>query len=297
MRFIPHVNRGWEIKPLSWAFDTYKFGFNGKIKDKQIAGGALDYGARIYSSKIGRWLSTDPLFKDYPSNSDYSFALNTPVFAFDFGGLEVVYANDETEKQVETAAKNDPEYAKQLQILKDSDVIYKFTLTKPVKVSDTEERQGGIWYDGKTININFHVPKEGYKTVDEGKYSTLYHETEHGVQFEFGEVGFRYNKEIKKWVFFNIDITEEIKAHEWGFKAPGAFKSKLAKSYFSKTTYQKGKYLSKQSKKYEMLFNKADVQNVKYWEKNNGKSFDGKQKTIKTDKAFYKTHVDRNEKE
>ena len=82
---------GWEIEPLSWAFESFKFGFNGKIKDEQIAGGALDYGARIYSSKIGRWLSTDPLFMKYPSLSSYNYVANNPINAVDPDGRRIYF--------------------------------------------------------------------------------------------------------------------------------------------------------------------------------------------------------------
>ena len=91
---------GWEIEPLSWAFESFKFGFNGKIKDEQIAGGALDYGARIYSSKIGRWMSTDPLFMKYPNLSSYNYVANNPLKFIDPDGKKVVLYNKEDQARV-----------------------------------------------------------------------------------------------------------------------------------------------------------------------------------------------------
>uniref|UniRef100_UPI002ED1D933 RHS repeat domain-containing protein n=1 Tax=Flavobacterium sp. C4GT6 TaxID=3103818 RepID=UPI002ED1D933 len=68
----------------------YRYGFNGKEKDDEIKGlGAqYDYGFRIYDSRIGRFLSTDPLFAGYPYYTPYQFAGNRPIWAVDLDGLE-----------------------------------------------------------------------------------------------------------------------------------------------------------------------------------------------------------------
>jgi RHS repeat-associated protein len=55
--------------------------FNGKEKDDEwngTTGGALDFGARIYDSRICRWMSVDPLAKKYASNSPYQFCFDNP---------------------------------------------------------------------------------------------------------------------------------------------------------------------------------------------------------------------------
>jgi len=47
----------------------------------------LDYrGARYYNSDIGRFLSLDPLAKDFPSWSDYNYVLGNPIFFIDPDG-------------------------------------------------------------------------------------------------------------------------------------------------------------------------------------------------------------------
>jgi len=60
-------------------------------KDDEVKGqgNSLDFGARIYDPRIGRWLSIDPLFKKYPSWSPYNFVLNTPIQAIDPDGRDV----------------------------------------------------------------------------------------------------------------------------------------------------------------------------------------------------------------
>ena len=43
---------------------------------------------RIYDPRVGRFLSVDPISKDYPELTPYQFASNTPIAATDIDGLE-----------------------------------------------------------------------------------------------------------------------------------------------------------------------------------------------------------------
>lgn len=63
----------------------YDFGFNGMRKDNEIKGigNSLDFGARIYDPRIGRWLSVDPLESKYPYLSPFTFGNNNPIFFID----------------------------------------------------------------------------------------------------------------------------------------------------------------------------------------------------------------------
>ena len=69
----------------------YRYGYNGKEKDNEIKGEAnsLDYGARIYDPRVGRWMSVDPLVRKYPSLSAYNYVANTPLMAIDPDGKDV----------------------------------------------------------------------------------------------------------------------------------------------------------------------------------------------------------------
>jgi RHS repeat-associated protein len=70
----------------------YRYGFNGKEKDDNGEWGqtSYDYGFRIYNPALGRFLSIDPLTKEYPWYTPYQFAGNTPIQAIDLDGLEKV---------------------------------------------------------------------------------------------------------------------------------------------------------------------------------------------------------------
>ena len=73
--------------------DSYRYGFNGKENDNEVQGQGnwQDYGSRLYSPRLGRFPTPDPLIiykQKYPMLSSYQFASNTPIMADDLDGLE-----------------------------------------------------------------------------------------------------------------------------------------------------------------------------------------------------------------
>jgi len=72
---------------------SYRYGFNGKEKDNEINGTGNDYDfdARIYDSRLGRWLSIDKHSRRYPSESNYIFVSNNPIIYLDADGNDKVY--------------------------------------------------------------------------------------------------------------------------------------------------------------------------------------------------------------
>jgi len=71
----------------------YRYGFQGQEKDDDwtgVTGINIDYKYRIYDSRIGRFMSVDPLTTKYPSNSTYSFSENKVINGIEMEGLEWV---------------------------------------------------------------------------------------------------------------------------------------------------------------------------------------------------------------
>jgi RHS repeat-associated protein len=64
----------------------HRYGFNGKETDPET--GLNDFGARLYDSRLGRWLAVDPLEKKYPDHSSYSYAGNNPILYVDYDGMD-----------------------------------------------------------------------------------------------------------------------------------------------------------------------------------------------------------------
>jgi RHS repeat-associated protein len=91
----------------------YRYGFNGKEKDDEVKGEGNfeNYGMRMYNNRIGRFISVDPLFKDYPWNSTYAFAENDVVRSLDLDGLE---------KEIYTFTFKDKQWGVTKQVLKNA---------------------------------------------------------------------------------------------------------------------------------------------------------------------------------
>ena len=76
--------------------NDYRFSFNGMEKDDEVKGGSgnhMDFGARAYDSRLGRWFTVDPYGSNYPHASPYNFALNTPIQAKDPDGNLVIFVS------------------------------------------------------------------------------------------------------------------------------------------------------------------------------------------------------------
>ncbi len=82
---------GWEMPGRKYNSSEYRYGFNGKEKDQSGEFGSItnyDYGFRIYNPAIGKFLSVDPLTKEYPWLTPYQFAENAPIKFIDLDGAE-----------------------------------------------------------------------------------------------------------------------------------------------------------------------------------------------------------------
>ncbi len=72
--------------------------FNGKENDDEMYGddNEQDYGMRIYDPRLGRFLSVDPIARQYPELTPYQFASNSPISGVDLDGLEYFFAANGT---------------------------------------------------------------------------------------------------------------------------------------------------------------------------------------------------------
>jgi len=69
---------------------TYRYGFNGKENDNEVkgAGNQIDFNNRIYDTRLGKWLSVDPLQKKFPGETPYAFVSNNPIIYKDADGRD-----------------------------------------------------------------------------------------------------------------------------------------------------------------------------------------------------------------
>lgn len=98
--FIPFIVMATDYNAFGDVKDQRQFnlsssrvGFNSKENDNEVkgVGNQQDYGSRIYDSRLGRFLSVDPIGKNFAFYSTYQFAGNKPTVAIDIDGLEDVY--------------------------------------------------------------------------------------------------------------------------------------------------------------------------------------------------------------
>jgi len=68
-------------------------------------GNQQDYGIRIFDPRIGKFLSEDPITKDYPELTPYQFAANRPIDGVDEDGLEWLYYGKDN-KPVSASSSN-----------------------------------------------------------------------------------------------------------------------------------------------------------------------------------------------
>lgn len=99
---------GSPIFSRAFACGEYRFGFNGMERDDEVkgVGNSLDFGARIYDSRLGRWLALDPLFKIYPNISSLTYGNNSPIYVIDISGEYIKPANDKTKEVIESRLKS-----------------------------------------------------------------------------------------------------------------------------------------------------------------------------------------------
>jgi RHS repeat-associated protein len=70
----------------------YRYGFQNQERDVEIKvdGNSLNFEFRMHDPRLGRFFAIDPLTKDYPWNSPYTFSENVLIHGVELEGLELV---------------------------------------------------------------------------------------------------------------------------------------------------------------------------------------------------------------
>ena len=72
----------------SWNAGDYRFGYTGHEKESDLAEGVYTTEFRLLDTRLGRWMSVDPLFGKYAGMSPYNYCEGNPVVYWDLDGRE-----------------------------------------------------------------------------------------------------------------------------------------------------------------------------------------------------------------
>lgn len=180
-----------------------------------VTGSCLDFGARMYDPRLGRWLAVDPLDAKYPSLSPYSFAGNTPIMANDPDGEKIVIVyRDENGKKQKYVYQPGVDYEGDNKFVKQAVAALKYATAGDVngiiqQISDHKKtikiKQTGLGKDKylSLINTIKWNPTGGLLIVDDDENETggrqtpalgLFHEAAHGFLDLFTSVWSKIKK-------------------------------------------------------------------------------------------------------
>ena len=74
----------------SWNSSDYRFGYTGHEKESDLAEGVYTTEYRLLDTRLGRWMSVDPLAGDFAWVSPYNYCDGNPVVMVDPDGEKFV---------------------------------------------------------------------------------------------------------------------------------------------------------------------------------------------------------------
>ena len=231
--------------------------FTGKERDSET--GYSYFGARYYDSDLMTgWLSVDPMADKYPSLSPYAYCANNPVKLVDPDGEEVEYASFLDMVIVSTEKLINKDFRIRFNDLKKSEETYVFR-----NYYDCNKKGGELTTDGNKLFINYNRCRNENQGSD--VLVNLRHETEHAIQFEYGEIGFSRSTTMEDFTSENFDLMDEVNARDFE-KCGLTLSSNLLSVYnsWNGTDDEKKAHLAK-SKAYENIH--RDVRNNKNMDK------------------------------
>ncbi len=206
------------------AGSAYRYGFNGKENDKDAGEGIQDYGMRIYDSRLGRFLSLDPISKNYPYYTPYQFAGNSPIKFIDLDGLEPA---DPDQKEYEGKVG---------------------TVNTAFKKSGGDEKYEWQTFDNDLGNKTTNVDKSKFFANDNGKNSVVNENSQFLVTNEN-----LYNSEKGLVNKLLGDFAYGVGPENWVFPENGKYSTLLKGSLavgetlvdWAKNKFKDGRYQSK----------------------------------------------------
>lgn len=137
----------------------YRYAFNGKEKDDENYGdgNCIAFEARIYDSRLGRFLSADPMEDEYPWQSAYCFAANNPIELIDYLGMGPDKKDDQ---KIVKKGEGPAAYAKRNNIPLDKLASLNETVFKDYPTNGSDEDKQNYWKNNSGTNWKIHPGQE-----------------------------------------------------------------------------------------------------------------------------------------
>ncbi len=174
--------------------EGYRYGFNGMEKDDEVSGEGNSHSTlyRQYDSRLGRWLSLDPAFKENASHSPFCAMDNSPVIFSDPNGDKVKFKRDKenvSRKEFREAKKSiKQDLRKNSASFNEMYTTMKKDKSKTVTYNIKMSEAGGDKISGETseeangnINIDLNIVGSPHQNQ---VLKTISHETGHGYRYQ-----------------------------------------------------------------------------------------------------------------
>lgn len=200
----------------------YRYGFNGKEKDDEVkgSGNSLNFGARLYDARVGRFFKTDNFKSNFLNFSPYIFAGNRPIDGVDVNGdsLYIIFHIDRSSvsadnEMFEAAAltrKAVIERSDYFDSTRDKVVVFNVVSMQELKfnIEDAVKEYSGVYGKTAEFSIFSHAAYDGPSGEETACEFSLYCQTgrpgDKGqmTMEAWGEIDFNFYKDGKSRAVF-----------------------------------------------------------------------------------------------
>jgi RHS repeat-associated protein len=159
-----------------------------KVSEISGEGNYIDYGARIRDVRIGPWLSVDPFYKKFPSQSAYNYVANNPLVFLDIDGNEkdqrIIVRTENGDKVIVTKVIDKDEVKMSIQHTSNGDALYSMNIHEDL-ILDVRKGKEGVYSESK-----LSIRNSGFSALaDQWQDMTGGHEAGEIKEFGFVNTG------------------------------------------------------------------------------------------------------------
>ena len=183
------------------------------------SGNSYDFGARMYDSRLGRWLSIDRQHSKYPWCSPYVFVANKPIVFVDPNGEEIIITGPQSkkiEKKLNKMAKNSEAFAALLEFF-GGDIDLKINYTAESGATEKVDPNTGKTVHGITKGSFNRVDNMLYLNVEGLSSETITEEIFHVYQSFYYDNGTfeNYINQLEEYNDFVESVGKDVKFEDY----------------------------------------------------------------------------------